>query len=41
MTQNHEWAPADAWKGRLLPLGVAFLMWGAVIGAFLSEEKKT
>ncbi len=40
MTANQPWAPADAWKGRVLPLGVAFLVWGAIVGAFLSEEKK-
>ncbi|MBK8207744.1 MAG: hypothetical protein IPK87_13295 [Planctomycetes bacterium] len=40
MTEDHEWAPADEWKGRLLPFGVAFLLWGLVIGTFLSEEHK-
>lgn len=38
MTENHQWAAADAWQGRLLPFGVAFLLWGALIGTFLSEQ---
>jgi hypothetical protein len=40
MTENHDWAPADAWKGRVLPFGVAFLFWGVFVGAFLSEKQK-
>jgi hypothetical protein len=38
LTQNSQWAAADAWQGRLLPFGVAFLLWGVVIGASLSEQ---
>ncbi|MBX3460727.1 MAG: hypothetical protein KF696_12325 [Planctomycetes bacterium] len=39
LTENHEWAPADGWKGRVLPFGVAFLLWGFVLGVSLSEER--
>jgi hypothetical protein len=40
LTQDHPWAPADGWIGRLLPFTVAFLLYGLVIGAFLSDEKR-
>jgi hypothetical protein len=38
LTRNTQWAPADAWKGRLLPFGIAFFLYGLVIGALLSEK---
>lgn len=40
LTQDHPWAPADGWIGRLLPFSVGFLLYGLVIGAFLSDEKR-
>lgn len=40
LTHDHPWAAADAWRGRLLPFGVGFLLYGLVIGAFLSDEKR-
>lgn len=40
LTADHEWAPADAWVGRLLPFGVGFLLYGLVIGTFLSDEQR-
>jgi hypothetical protein len=40
VTSGHEWAPADAWKGRLLPFAVAFLLYGLVLGTFLSDETR-
>lgn len=38
LTRFTEWAPVGAWRGRLLPFGAAFLLWGAVVGGFLSEQ---
>ncbi len=38
LTRDKPWAPADAWKGRMLPFGIAFLLYGLVIGALLSEK---
>lgn len=38
LTRDKPWAPADAWKGRLLPFGIAFLLYGLVIGGLLSEK---
>jgi hypothetical protein len=32
------WVPASAWRGRLLPFGLAFLAWGLVLGLGLSEQ---
>lgn len=40
LTGDHPWAPADGWVGRLLPFGVAFLLYGLVIGTFLTDERK-
>lgn len=40
LTADHEWAPADAWVGRLLPFCVGFLLYGLVIGTFLSDEER-
>ena len=40
LTQDHPWAPADGWVGRLLPFSVGFLLYGLVIGAFLSDEER-
>lgn len=40
LTEDHPWAPADGWVGRLLPFSVGFLLYGLVIGVFLSEERK-
>ena len=40
LTKDHEWAAADAWVGRLLPFGVGFLLYGLVIGTFLSDEQR-
>jgi hypothetical protein len=40
LTKDHPWAPADGWVGRLLPFGVGFLLYGLVIGTFLSDEKR-
>lgn len=38
LTRDKDWAPADAWKARLLPFGIAFLLYGLVLGAFLSPD---
>ncbi|MCC6464816.1 MAG: hypothetical protein IT463_05695 [Planctomycetes bacterium] len=38
LTRDKDWAPADAWKARLLPFGIAFLLYGLVLGAFLSQD---
>lgn len=38
LTKDKEWAPADAWKGRLLPFGVAFALFGLIVGSLLSEK---
>ncbi|MCB9933074.1 MAG: hypothetical protein H6841_06605 [Planctomycetes bacterium] len=40
LTKDHPWAPADGWIGRLLPFSVGFLLYGLVIGVFLSDEKR-
>lgn len=40
LTDDHPWAPADGWVGRLLPFSVGFLLYGLVIGTFLSEDRK-
>ncbi|MCA8910755.1 MAG: hypothetical protein KDB82_03545 [Planctomycetes bacterium] len=40
LTKDHPWAPADGWVGRLLPFSVGFLLYGLVIGTFLSDEKR-
>jgi hypothetical protein len=40
LTQDHPWAPADGWIGRLLPFSMAFLLYGLVLGTFLSDEKR-
>lgn len=38
LTRQTAWAPADAWEGRILPLGLGFMLYGFVLGAFLSEN---
>lgn len=38
LTRNKPWAPADGWRGRLIPFGIAFGLFGLVIGALLSEK---
>ena len=38
LTRDTQWAPADAWKGRLLPFGIAFALYGLALGALLSEK---
>lgn len=38
LTKDKQWAPADAWKGRLLPFGLAFALFGLIIGGLLSEK---
>jgi hypothetical protein len=40
LTADHPWAPADGWIGRLLPFTVGFLLFGLVLGTFLSDEKR-
>jgi len=40
LTADHPWVPADAWVGRLLPFSVGFLLFGLVLGTFLSDEKR-
>ncbi|MCB9893552.1 MAG: hypothetical protein H6839_03795 [Planctomycetes bacterium] len=40
LTADHPWAAADAWVGRLLPFSIGFLLYGLVIGVFLSDEKR-
>lgn len=40
LTAKHPWAPADGWIGRLLPFSVGFLLYGLVIGTFLSNEDR-
>lgn len=38
LTRDTAWAPADAWAGRILPLGLGFMLYGLVLGVFLSED---
>lgn len=40
LTADQPWAPTDGWVGRLLPFSVGFLLFGLVIGTFLSDEKR-
>ncbi|MCF6228568.1 MAG: hypothetical protein L3J82_07925 [Planctomycetes bacterium] len=39
-TNDKPWASVDSWRGRLLPFGAAFIMFGFVLGVFLSEKVK-
>ncbi len=38
ITKDKEWAPGDAWRGRLLPFGLAFVLYGLIVGSLLSEK---
>ncbi|MBE7493029.1 MAG: hypothetical protein HS108_14905 [Planctomycetes bacterium] len=38
LTRDRQWASADAWKGRLLPFGIAFALYGLIVGSLLSEK---
>lgn len=38
LTQDKPWAAVDDWKGRLIPFGIAFALYGLVIGGLLSEK---
>ncbi|MBX3475862.1 MAG: hypothetical protein KF754_15940 [Planctomycetes bacterium] len=38
LTRDRQWAPADAWKGRLIPFGIAFALFGLIVGSLLSEK---
>lgn len=40
LTRDKPWAAVDSWRGRLLPFGAAFIIFGLVLGVFLSDEKK-
>jgi hypothetical protein len=35
---ERRWAAPDDWPGRLVPFGLAFLLYGLIVGAFLSEK---
>lgn len=39
VTQEHPWVASDAWRGRLIPWGTAFLVLGLIFGLTLSEKK--
>ncbi|MDC1143146.1 hypothetical protein OAU50_08640 [Planctomycetota bacterium] len=37
-TRDKPWAAVDDWRGRLLPFGLAFALFGLIIGVALSEK---
>jgi hypothetical protein len=37
-TRNRPWATVDSWRGRLLPFGLAFALFGLILGVSLSEK---
>jgi hypothetical protein len=37
-TEQRRWAAPDASGGRIVPFGLAFLLYGAIVGVFLSEK---
>lgn len=39
VTEDGKWAEIDHWQSRLIPFGVAFLLYGLTLGVFLSEEQ--